>query len=121
MADPRQVVVVIPKKGSYAWPGRENLDDRTRVLLEARTIEELMDATSELEAENLESVLGYWAYLQADWRWLHDAKFRKKNPKYFSLHSASLREGGHYLRSTKWRGGIPKTDSVSEYLDNLIN
>jgi hypothetical protein len=121
VADPRQVVVVVPKKGSYAWPGREALDERTRVLLEARTIEELMDATSVLEEENLESVLGYWAYLQADWRWLHDAKFRKKNPKYFSLHSASLREGGHYLRSTKWRGEIPKTDSVSEYLDHLTN
>jgi hypothetical protein len=121
MADPRQVVVVIPKKGSYAWPGRETLDDRTRVLLESRTIEELMDATSELEAENLESVLGYWAYLQADWRWLHDSKFRKKHPKYISLHNASLREGGHYLRSTKWRGGIPKSDAVSEYLNLLTN
>ena len=121
MADPRQVVVVVPKKGSFSWPGREDLDDRTRVLLESRTIDELMDATSALEAENLESVLGYWAYLQADWRWLHDAKFRKKHPRYVSLHSASLREGGHYLRSTKWRGGIPKSDSVLDYLSQLRN
>ena len=121
MADPRQVLFVVPKKGSYAWPGRETLDDRTRVLLESRTIEELMDATSDLEADNLESVLGYWEYLQADWRWLHDTKFRKKNPKYFSLHNARLRQGGHYLRSTKWRGGIPANDSVSDYLNLLKN
>ena len=121
MADPRQVVVVVPKKGSYAWPGREMLDDRTRVLLESRTLDELMDATSELEAENLESVLGYWEYLRSDWQWLHDAKFRKKNPGYLSVHVMSLREGGHYLRSTKWRGGIPSSDGISEYLDLLCN
>lgn len=121
MADPRQVVVVVPKKGSCEWPGREALDDRTRVLLESRTMDELMDATSALAAENLESVLGYWAYLQADWRWLHDAEFRRKNPKYVSRHSASLRQGGHYLRSTHWKGGIPVSDSISEYLDLLIN
>ncbi len=114
-------MVVIPKRGSYLWPGRDELDDRTRILLESPTLEDLMDATSALDEENLESVLGYWAYLQADWRWLHDAKFRKKNPMYFSLHNASLREGGHYLRSTKWRGAIPKRDSVSDYLDILRN
>lgn len=121
MADPRPVVVVVPKKGSYAWPGRELLDDRTRVLLESRTLSELMDATSALEAENLESVLGYWEYLRADWRWLHDAKFRKRHPNYRSKHAASLRAGGHYLRSTKWKGGIPNTEGVSEYLDLLGN
>jgi hypothetical protein len=119
--DPRPIVVIVPKRGSYSWPGRDKLDDRTRVLLESRSLDELMDATSALEAENLESVLGYWAYLQADWRWLHDARFRKKNPEYFSLHSASLREGGHYLRATKWRGAIPKTNAISEYLDQLTN
>ena len=121
MADPRVVVVVVPKRGACEWPGREELDDRTRVLLESQSIDELLDATSALEAENLESVLGYWEYLQADWRWLHDAKFRKKNPKYYSMHIASLREGGHYLRSTKWRGGIPKTDAVCDYLGQLSN
>lgn len=121
MADPRQVVVVVPKKGSYAWPGRDMLDDRTRVLLESRTLHELMDATSALEAENLESVLGYWEYLRSDWRWLHDAKFRKKNPNYRSKHAARLRAGGHYLRSTKWKGDIPSTEGVSEYLDLLGN
>lgn len=121
MADPRPVVVVVPKKGSYAWPGRELLDDRTRVLLESRTLDELLDATNALEAENLESVLGYWEYLRADWRWLHDAKFRKRHPNYHSRHVASLRAGGHYLRSTKWKGGIPSTEGVSEYLDLLGN
>ena len=121
MADPRQVVVVVPKKGSYAWPGREFLDDRTRVLLESRTLDELMDATSTIEVENLESVLGYWEYLRSDWRWLHDAKFRKRYPKYHSKHVASLRAGGHYLRATKWKGDIPSTEGVSEYLDLLGN
>jgi hypothetical protein len=121
MADPRLVVVVVPKKGSYMWPGREMLDDRTRVLLESRTIDELIDATGELEAENLESVLGYWEYLRSDWRWLHDAQFREENPKYFSWHNASLIEGGHYLRSTHWKGDIPKSDSISDYLDRLSN
>ena len=121
MADPRQVVVVVPKKGTYMWPGRETLDDRTRVLLESRTLEELMDATSALEAENLESVLGYWEYLRSDWKWLHDPKFRKKNPGYLSVHVVSLRAGGHYLRSTKWRGGIPHSDAISDYLELLTN
>lgn len=121
MADPRQEMFVVPKKGSFPWPGRETLDDRTRVLLESRTLAELMDATSALEAENLESVLGYWEYLRNDWKWLHDAKFRKKNPKYVSKHVASLRAGGHYLRSTKWKGGIPNTEGISEYLDLLGN
>lgn len=121
MADPRQVVVVVPKKGSFAWPGRENLDDRTRVLLESRNLDELMDATSAIEAENLESVLGYWEYLRSDWRWLHDAKFRKRYPKYRSKHVAHLRAGGHYLRSTKWKGNIPSTEGVSEYLDLFGN
>jgi hypothetical protein len=121
VGDPKEVVVYIPKKGSYTWPGRDALDDRTRVLLESRTIDELMDATSELETENLESVLGYWNYLQSDWRWLHDSKFRKKNPKYVSPHNASLRAGGHYLRSTKWRGSIPKTDSPLDHFALLRN
>lgn len=121
MADPRQIVVVVPHKGCYEWPGRENLDERTRILLETRTLDELVYATGAVPIENLESVLGYWEYLQADWRWLHDAKFRKKNPNYRSQHSASLRAGGHYLRSTKWRGGIPRSGGVSEYLDLLSN
>ena len=122
MADPRQIVVVtVPQKGAYTWPGRENLDERTRILLEARTLDDLMIATGKVEVENLESVLGYWEYLQNDWRWLHDAKFQKKNPYYFSRHNAALIEGGHYLRSTKWRGGIPATDRVSDYLELLRN
>lgn len=122
MADPRQIVVVtVPERGSYTWPGREELDERTRILLEARTMDELMVATGKVEVENLESVLGYWEYLQNDWRFLHDAKFRKKNPGYYSLHNAALREGGHYLRSTKWRGGIPASDFVSDYLSLLCN
>ena len=121
MADPRQEMFVVPKKGSYVWPGREALDERTRVLIESRTIEELMDASNAVDAENLESVLGYWEYLKADWRWLHDAEFREENPKYFSWHSASLREGGHYLRSTHWKGGIPASDWISDYLELLSN
>ncbi len=122
MADPRQDVVVdLPQRGSYSWPGRDDLDARTRILLETRTLDELMYATGTIEVENLESVLGYWEYLQADWKWLHDPQFRAENPEYFSWHTASLREGGHYLRSTKWRGGIPRTEGVSEYLDLLNN
>lgn len=122
MADPRQdVVVIVPTKGSFAWPGREELDERTRVLLESRSLKELMRATGEVDVENLESVLGYWEYLRNDWRWLHDAKFRRKNPNYKSAHISALRGGGHYLRSTKWRGAIPETDSVSGYLDAMRN
>jgi hypothetical protein len=122
VADPRQeVIVMLPERGSYSWPGRERVDERTRILIESRTIEELMDATGTVDAENLESVLGYWEYLQDDWRYLHDAEFRKQRPNYFSTHSAALREGGHYLRSTKWRGEIPKHDTVSAYLDSFRN
>lgn len=121
MADPRQDVIVVPKKGSCVWPGRETLDERTRILLESRTLKELAYATGAIETENLESVLGFWEYLQADWRWLHDAKFRRRNPEYFSWHNASLREGGHYLRETHWKGGIPATDAISDYLARLSN
>lgn len=122
MGDSREEVVIeLPPKGSYAWPGRDKLDERTRILLESRTLEELMYATGVIEAENLESVLGFWEYLQADWKWLHDAQFRKDNPDYFSWHSASLRERGHYLRETHWKGGIPRSVGVSEYLDLLSN
>ncbi len=121
MADPRLDVIEVPRKGSYAWPGREKLDERTRVLLESRTLEELAYATGEIEVENLESVLGFWEYLQADWKWLHDPEFREENPEYFSWHNASLREGGHYLRSTHWVGSIPATDSISDYIDLLRN
>lgn len=121
MADPSEEVIVVPEKGSYLWPGRETLDDRTRILLESRTMEELLDASGTLEANNLESVLGFWEYLQADWRWLHDPKFQKQNPEYFSWHSASLREGGHYLRETKWRGEIPETDAISDFFEVILN
>ena len=121
MADPRLDVVVVPRKGGFQWPGRETLDERTRILFESRTLKELAYATGTIDAENLESVLGFWEYLQADWRWLHDPEFRAENPEYFSWHNASLREGGHYLRATHWRGGIPETESVSEYLDSLTN
>ena len=83
MADPNPIVIVqIPERGSFAWPGRDRIDERTRVLLESRTMDELMDMTGTVEAENLESVLGYWEYLQDDWRWLHDAEFRRKHPDY---------------------------------------
>ncbi|MDX6768190.1 MAG: hypothetical protein SF051_01550 [Elusimicrobiota bacterium] len=121
MADPIEEVIVVPQKGSYQWPGRETLDDRTRILLEARTMEELLELSGTIEANNLESVLGFWEYLQADWRWLHDPAFQKRNPDYFSWHNASLREGGHYLRETKWRGEIPETDGISDYFDTLCN
>lgn len=123
MADPNQeeVVIVVPEKGCFDWPGRENLDERTRVLLESKTMEELLERSGEVEAENLESVLGFWEYLQADWRWLHDPTFQKQNPQYFSWHSASLKERGHYLRETKWRGEIPETDSISKYFEVLCN
>lgn len=122
MADPKQVVIVqIPERGSFSWPGRETIDERTRVLLESRTMNELMDMTGTVDAENLESVLGYWEYLQSDWRWLHDEEFRRQHPEYFSMHNAALREGGHYLRSTKWRGEIPATEGVSTFLDAMRN
>lgn len=121
MADPREEVIVVPEKGSYLWPGRETLDARTRILLESRTMEDLLEASGTLEAENLESVLGFWEYLQADWRWLHDPVFQKQNPQYFSWHAASLRERGHYLRETKWRGDIPETDAISDYFEVLCN
>ena len=122
MADPRQEeVIVVPAKGSYEWPGRETLDERTRILLEAKTMEELLDLAGTVEANNIESVLGFWEYLQADWRWLHDATFQKQNPQYFSWHSASLRERGHYLRETKWRGDIPDSDAISKYFEVLCN
>ncbi|MCR4295571.1 MAG: hypothetical protein NUW21_08555 [Elusimicrobia bacterium] len=121
MADPRLDVMAVPRKGAFEWPGRESLDERTRILFESRTLKELAYATGTIDAENLESVLGFWEYLQADWRWLHDPEFRAENPEYFSWHNASLREGGHYLRETHWKGGIPETESVSEYLDTLTN
>ena len=129
MADPRLDVVVVAKKGGFQWPGRETLDERTRILFESRTLKDVEEyhrvhvayATGTIDAENLESVLGFWEYLQADWRWLHDAEFRAENPEYFSWHNASLREGGHYLRETHWKGGIPETESVSDYLDTLTN
>lgn len=120
MAD-QDVIIELPQKGSYSWPGREKLDERTRILLESRTLDELMYATGVIEAENLESVLGFWEYLQSDWKWLHDPQFRADNPGYVSWHVASLREGGHYLRETHWRGTIPRGDGVSEYLDLLRN
>lgn len=122
MADPNPIVIVqIPERGSFAWPGRERIDERTRVLLESRTMDELMDMTGTVDAENLESVLGYWEYLQDDWRWLHDPEFRRTHPDYVSMHTTALREGGHYLRSTKWRGGIPTSEGVSEFLDSMRN
>ena len=121
MAAPRLDVIELPEKGAFSWPGREALDQRTRILLESRTLKELAYATGEIEVENLESVLGFWEYLQSDWKWLHDAEFRAENPEYFSWHAASLREGGHYLRETHWKGGIPVSDGVSEYLDLLSN
>ena len=43
---------------------------------------------------------------------------------YYTLdepYTASLIEGGHYLRSTHWKGDIPKSDSISDYLDRLSN
>lgn len=121
MADPRLEVLEVPEKGAFAWPGRDTLDERTRILLESRTLKELAFATGNLPAENLESVLGFWEYLQADWRYLHDPEFRARNPDYFSWHNASLREGGHYLRETHWKGDIPHTDSVTDYLELLRN
>lgn len=122
MADPNQdVVIVVPAKGSYEWPGRETLDERTRILLEAKSLDELLEMAGYVEANNIESVLGFWEYLQADWRWLHDPVFQKQNPQYFSWHSASLRERGHYLRETKWRGDIPDSDAISKYFEVLCN
>lgn len=121
MAEPRLEVIAVPRRGGFQWPGRDALDERTRILLESRTLNELAYATGTIDAENLESVLGFWEYLQADWRWLHDAEFRANNPEYFSWHNASLREGGHYLRETHWRGAIPESESVSEFLDTLTN
>lgn len=121
MADPSEDVIVVPERGSYLWPGRETLDERTRILLEARTMEELLELSGTVEANNLESVLGFWEYLQADWRWLHDKEFQRLNPQYFSWHSASLRERGHYLRETKWRGEIPETDAISDWFEVILN
>jgi hypothetical protein len=122
VADPRQEeVIVVPAKGSYEWPGRETLDERTRILLEAKTLDELLEMAGYVEANNIESVLGFWEYLQADWRWLHDPVFQRQNPQYISWHSASLRERGHYLRETKWRGGIPDSDAISKYFEVLCN
>jgi hypothetical protein len=37
------------------------------------------------------------------------------------MHVTSLRAGGHYLRSTRWRGDIPRTESISDYLSLLEN
>ena len=48
MADPRLEVIEVPQKGSFSWPGRDNLDERTRVLLESRTLKELAYATENL-------------------------------------------------------------------------
>ncbi len=94
MADPRLEVIAVPERGTFSWPGRDALHERTRILLESRTLKALAYATGNLSAENLESVLGFWAYLQADWRW---------------------------LRETHWKGGIPHTDSATDYLDLLRN
>lgn len=121
MADPRLEVIEVPEKGAFSWPGRDTLDERTRILLESRTLKELAYATGNLPTENLESVLGFWEYLQTDWRYLHDPEFRAQHPDYFSWHNASLREGGHYLRETHWTGDIPHTDSVTDYLELLRN
>lgn len=121
MADPRQDVFVVPEPGSCLWPGRERLDERTRILLESKTLEDLLEQAGTVDANNIESVLGFWEYLQADWRWLHDPAFQRQNPGYFSWHSASLREGGHYLRETRWRGEIPRSDAISEYFEALLN
>jgi hypothetical protein len=107
-----------PVKGSFAWPGRQHLSVRDRILLEARSTGDLFRAFGMLDGD-IESQVGDISYLILDWSWLHDPKW---HGKFWSYHSAFLRDPTNsYSKQIKWQGRIPRTDAVSDVIAALLN
>ncbi|MBI3548870.1 MAG: hypothetical protein HY078_07520 [Elusimicrobia bacterium] len=106
------------RRGSFPWPGR--LDLRERILIESRSVKELIDKVSPLKGE-FESVMGRFEYLWLDWCWLHEPGFRARHPFYVSVHKSQLRCSSAYVEAIEWRGEIPDNELVIESWEALDN
>lgn len=107
--------------GKFQWPGRELLPQRERLLLEARSMRDLViSGTADLDGD-LESVLGYLEYLIDDWRWLHDPARRVFHPTNYSHHKWLLRNSPDYRAKIKWSGPIPSSDLVLDGWSSWCN
>ena len=98
---------MIPKQGPLSWPGRESLDHRERILLEARTLTELIQATGTVPGD-LDAALGWSEYLYEDWRRLRDLTFCGRAPRTESVHKRMVRESAYYRKVTNWQGDVPR-------------
>jgi hypothetical protein len=110
---------LLPKKDSVAWPGALSLRDK--ILLESKTIRELCAAVARLPRQDWEAKLGWFEYLHADWRWLHEPELRAEYPNYRSPHKSLLRRCREYAQAIGWRAPIPATDAVIDGWDSLLN
>ena len=97
---------MIPKQGSLSWPGRASLDHRERILVEAKTIQELFEATGTVPGD-LDAALGWLEYLVDDWNKLRDPEYKIARGNE-SIHKIMIRESEHYRKAINWQGDIPR-------------